>query len=141
MHKPRLYQGHISNILRYHTLSYVKVASPLISTERLSDFQDDLRINKRIMIEYYLLVHLGLRSYSHMTLPAELPDADAMGSAIDTMVYPKMINIRKETKPRRRLTVIEDLKRELRAAYEKIVMTSEQHQVHMEWIDALGLLS
>jgi hypothetical protein len=113
----------------------------LISTERLSDFQDDPRLNARIKIENYLLVHLGLRSCSQMTLPAELPDADAMGSAIDARVYPKMASIRRETKPRRRLVAIEDLKREMKAAYEKIVMTSEQHQAHLEWADVLGLRS
>lgn len=117
------------------------MASPLISIERLSDFQDDPRLNTRIKIENYLLVHLGLRSCSQMTLPAELPDADAMGSAIDERIYPKVISIRGETKPRRKLMAIEELKREMRAAYEKIVLTSEQHKAHLEWADTLGLYS
>lgn len=110
-------------------------------TKWLSDFFGDLRLKSRIKIESYLLVHLGPRLCSQTTLPAELPGAGAMGSTIDRMVYPKMACIRRETKPRRRLAVIDSLKKEMRAAYEKIVMTSEQYKAHLEWADALGLLS
>jgi hypothetical protein len=76
-----------------------------------------------------------------MTLPAELPNADTMGSTIDRIVYPKMSRIRAETEPRRRLAAIGALKKEMRAAYVKTVKGSKQYQAHMEWADTLRLRS
>lgn len=112
-----------------------------MGSQWLSGFLGDLRLKSNIKIENYLLIHLGLRPCSQTTLPAELPGGEAMGSTIDGMVYPKMARIRRETKPRRRLAVIDALKREMRAAYERIVVTSEQYQAHLEWADELSLCS
>ena len=47
---------------------------------------DRLRIG--VKLEDYLLVYLGVRPCSQITIPAELPSGREMGRTIDEMIYP-----------------------------------------------------
>lgn len=111
----------------------------MIDVRRLSDFISDPRILTRIKVENYLLVYLGLRPCSQMTLPAELPNAEAMGSAIERILSPKMGLLRGETDPRRRIATINALKKEMRKAYDKFVEGSEEYKSHLNWANVFGL--
>lgn len=107
----------------------------------LNKFLEDSHILPRIKIENFLLVSLGLRPCSLMTLPAELPDANAIGSAIDEQVFPKLGGLRSEQDPKKKLRLIDALKKEMRIAYEENVKGSEQYKSHKFWIKQLELRS
>ena len=74
-----------------------------------------------------------------MTLPAELPDANAIGGAIDERVFPKLGGLRSEQDPLKKLRLIDALKKDMRLAYEENVKGSEQYKSHKCWIKQLGL--
>lgn len=113
----------------------------MVDAQRLSEFMEDGNILTRIKVENYLLVQLGLRPCSLMTLPAELPNGEAMGSAIDRIVSPKLSLLRGEADPRRRLSYIRTLKKEMRKAYHDAVEGSDEFKSHISWIRSLGLRS
>jgi hypothetical protein len=113
----------------------------LVDAQRLSEFMEDENILTRIKVENYLLVQLGARPCSLMTLPAELPNGEAMGSAIDGIVSPKLSLVRGEADPRRRLSYIRALKKEMRKAYHDAVEGSNEFKSHINWIRRLGLRS
>jgi len=100
---------------------------------------DDRRLKTRVKVENYILVHLGMRPCSQTTMPVDLPGADDMASTIDRMMSPKMGLIRGETNPKRKLAAIASLKKEMRAAYDDVVRTSEQYRAHVEWAGTLRL--
>jgi len=107
----------------------------------LRDFLEDGRILSRIKMEDFLLVHLGLRPCSQVTLPAELPGADALGSRIDEIVRPQIDRVKAISEPRAKLAAIEAAKGEMRLAFEEVVEASPQYRAHVEWVDSLGLRS
>lgn len=107
----------------------------------LNKFLEDGHILPRIKIENFLFVSLGLRPCSLMTLPAEFPDAIAIGGAIDEQVFPKLRGLRSEQDPLKKLQLIDALKKEMRLAYEENVKGSEQYNSHKFWIKQLGLRS
>ncbi|MBS7638056.1 DUF483 domain-containing protein [Candidatus Bathyarchaeota archaeon] len=99
----------------------------------------DARLSRRIKVENYLLVYLGLRPCSLTTMPAEFPDAESMGRDIDGRVLPKMKDLGSIVEPYRRLKMIENLKREMRKVYKEVVERSEQYRAHIEWARNLEL--
>jgi len=113
----------------------------LVGEVWLNKFLEDGNILPRIKIENFLLVKLSLRPCSLMTLPAELPNADAIGGVIDEQVLPKLGGLRSERDSKKKLRLIDALKKEMRIAYEKNVKGSEQYKSHMFWIKQLGLRS
>lgn len=112
-------------------------------TKRLKDVINrlisDTRLLNRVKVESYLLVHLGLRPCSLTTLPAELPEAERLGSSMDERVLPQMSRLGSIGEPERRVKAVEALKKELRRAYREVVEDSEQYRGHMEWTRTLGL--
>jgi len=110
-------------------------------SKQIEELIGDTRLLTRVKVENYLLVHLGLRPCSQITLPAELPEAEAMGAAIDERVYQHMRRLSAMTDPKRRRAAIDTVKRELRTAFEEIVEASDRYRAHMEWARALGLRS
>lgn len=113
----------------------------MVDARRLSDFMEDKNILTRIKVENYLLVQRGLRPCSSMTLPAELPSGEAMGMAIDRIVSPRLSLLRGETDPRRRSSIIRELKGGMRDAYHDIVEGSEEFKSHKKWLKSFGLHS
>ena len=112
-----------------------------MKTNQIEELMSDPRLLTRVKIENYLLVHLGLRPCSQVTLPAELPNGEDLGAAIDRRVYPHMSRIAATADPRKRLAAIEAVKREMRTAFREVVEASDQYRAHLEWADALGLRS
>lgn len=107
--------------------------------ELIDGLMADPLIADRVKIENYLLVYLGLRPCSQITLPAELPDGKTFGADIDERTYPLLSGVRAETDPRRKLKAIEDVKREMRIAFKEIIEASKQYHAHLKWGKALGL--
>jgi len=89
--------------------------------KNIKGLRDDPRPLTRVEIENYLLVHLGLRSCSQITLTAELPDAEALGAAIDGKIHPHKNQVRDAADPRKRHVTIDAVKSEMRAAFEDVV--------------------
>ncbi len=112
-----------------------------MKTTQIEELMSDPRLLTRVKIENYLLVHLGLRPCSQVTLPAELPNGEDFGAAIDKRVYPHMSRIAATADPRKRLAAIESVKREMRTAFREVVEASDQYRGHLEWAEALDLRS
>lgn len=110
-------------------------------SKTITALMDDMRLHARVKIENYLLVHLELRPCSQTTLPAELPDGEALGAAIDERIYPLLSRIRAVDDPRKRRATIDNVKREMRAAFKEIVEASDRYRAHIEWAKNLGLRS
>jgi len=110
-------------------------------SKTITGLMDDPRLQARIKIENYLLIRLGLRPCSQTTLPAELPDGEALGAAIDERIYPLMSRVRAIADPKKRRAAIDTVKRKMRAAFKEIVEASGRYRAHFEWADALGLRS
>jgi hypothetical protein len=111
----------------------------LVGDAWLNKFLEDDNILPRIKIENFLLVSMGLRPCSLMTLPAELPDANAIGGAIDELVFPKLRGLRSEQDPLKKLQLIGALKKEMSRVYAETVKGSEQYKSHKFWVKWLGL--
>ena len=105
----------------------------------LSDFLNNSYILPRIKVENFLLVGLGLRPCSQMTLPAELKNAESMGIAIDEKIFPKFKLVQSEPDPRKKLVLIGALKKEMRRTYERIVKGTEMYRSHLFWVERIGL--
>jgi hemerythrin superfamily protein len=105
----------------------------------LSDFLNNSHILPRIKVENFLLVSLGLRPCSQMTLPAELQNAESMASAIDEKIFPKIRSIQSEPDPRKKLMLIGTLKKEMRRTYERFVKDTEICRSHLSWAEGIGL--
>jgi hypothetical protein len=119
--------------------SFIEVASGLVGERWLSDFLNSDQILPRIKVENFLLVSLGLRPCSQMTLPAELQNAESMASAIDKQMFPKIRSLQLEPDPRKKLVLIGALKKEMRRAYERFVKGTETYGSHLSWVERIGL--
>lgn len=113
----------------------------MIKNQILSDLIIDERVLDRIKVENFLLVYLNLRSCSRMNLPAELPKGDSIGRKIDEQIFPKWGQIQRVTDPSKRLAAIASLKRDMRDAFETIVLSSEHYEAHLHWAKRLELRS
>lgn len=113
----------------------------MIRTQILSDLIIDEKLLDRIKVENFLLVYLNLRPCSRMNLPAELPKGDSIGREIDEQIFPKWGQIQSETDPSKRLAAIASLKRDMRDAFETIVLSSEHYKAHLNWAKKLELHS
>jgi hypothetical protein len=103
----------------------------LVGERWLSDFLNNSHILPRIKVENFLLVSLGLRPCSQMTLPAELQNAESMASAIDEKIFPKIRSLKSEPDPRKKLMLIGTLKKEMRRTYERFVKDTEIYRSHL----------
>ncbi|RLI34201.1 hypothetical protein DRO66_09180 [Candidatus Bathyarchaeota archaeon] len=110
-------------------------------TQILSEILTEEKLLDRIKVENFLLVTLKLRPCSRMNLPAELPNGDSIGKKIDEKVFPKLRQLQGETDPQKRLAAIASLKRDMRRAFETIVLSSEHYKAHLNWAKKLGLHS
>lgn len=113
----------------------------MIRPQILSDLIIDDRLLDRIKVENFLLVYFNLRSCSRMNLPAELPPGDSLGRKIDEQIFPKMGRVQSETDPSKRLAALASLKRDMRDAFETIVLSSEHYEAHLHWAKRLELRS
>ena len=113
----------------------------MIKTQILSEFLTDEKLLDRIKVENYVLVSLNLRPCSRMNLPAELPNGESIGREIDERISPKLRQMQGETDPKKRLAAIASLKRDMRDAFETIVLSSEHYRAHKNWATKLGLQS
>ncbi len=113
----------------------------MIRTQLLSDLIIDERLLDRIKVENFLLVHLNLRPCSRMNLPAELPKGEIMGKEIDKQIFPKWGQIKREKDPLKRLAAIATIKKDMRKAFDKIVISSNHYNAHLKWAKKLELHS
>jgi hypothetical protein len=109
-----------------------------LDEEEIEVFLGDQRLRIGVKLEDYLLIHLGARPCSQITLPAELPSGGEMGKAIDERVYPRLLRLRSMRGDDRR-RAIEGVKKTMRRAYKEVVEASEEYKAHMKWAERLGL--
>lgn len=83
-----------------------------VDARLFSGFLLDPVLLPRMKVENYMLVDLGVRLCSQTTLSAELPNAQAIGSAIEGVVSPRMGLLQTETDPMRRMAAAKDPQRE-----------------------------
>jgi len=100
----------------------------------VEELLEDDRLSLGVKLEDYLLVYLGVRPCSQITIPAELPSGREMGRIIDEMIYPTLLRIRRGDRGG-----IGDVKRAMRRAYREVVENSEEYKAHLEWAERLGL--
>jgi len=100
----------------------------------IEELLGDDRLRLGVKLEDYLLVYLGVRPCSQITIPAELPSGGEMGRVIDERVYPILLRIRRGDRG-----AIGDVKRAMRRAYREVVENSEEYKAHLEWAERLGL--
>lgn len=100
----------------------------------VEELLEDDRLRLGVKLEDYLLVYLGVRPCSQITIPAELPSGREMGRIIDEMIYPTLLRIRRGDRGG-----IGDVKRAMRRAYREVVENSEEYKAHLEWAERLGL--
>jgi hypothetical protein len=110
-----------------------------VDTHLLPGFLRDPMLLPRVKVENYLLVDLGVRPCSQTTLPAELPNAQTMGSAIESVVSPMMGLLQRKTDPRRRMAAVKALRESMSDAYDRFVVGSPEHRAHLDWADRFGL--
>jgi hypothetical protein len=110
-----------------------------VDARLLSRFLRDPMLLTRVKIENYLLIDLGVRPCSQTTLPAELPNSQAMGSAIERIMSPRMGLLQRETDPRRRMAAIKALRKAMSDAYDKVVEGSEECRSHISWAKSFRL--
>lgn len=106
----------------------------------------DERLDKRIVVECFLLVKQGLRPVAIVTIPAELPDGNVLGAQVDfefrTRLAGQARDLRtrmSDTLERRRLSPIAFKTSILRSSFANNVLGSESYLVHREVARALGL--
>ena len=100
----------------------------------VEELLEDDRLRLGVKLEDYLLVYLGVRPCSQITIPAELPSGREMGRIIDEIIYPTLLRIRRGDRD-----AIGDVKRAMRRAYREVVENSEEYKAHLEWAERLGL--
>ena len=100
----------------------------------------DERLKTRLKVESLLLVYLGVRPCSQTTMPVDLPGAGEMGRIIDEAMAPKMALLQAKSDPKRRLATIISIKKDMKTAYDEVVVDSEQYNAHLDWPRDLGLL-
>ena len=113
----------------------------MIRTQLLSDLIIDERLLDRIKVENFVLVNLNLRPCSQMNLPAELPEGDIIGRKIDEQIFPKLGQIKRDMDPLKRLTAIDAIKKDMRDAFDEIVISSNHYKAHLNWVKKLELHS
>lgn len=111
----------------------------MVGERWLSDFLNNSHILPRVKMGNFLLVSLGLRPCSQMTLPAELQNVESMASAIDEQIFPKIRSLQSEPDPRKKLVLIGALKKEMRRTYERFVKGTEIYRSHLSWVERIGL--
>ena len=100
----------------------------------VEELLEDGRLRLGVKLEDYLLIYLGVRPCSQITIPAELPSGGEMGRIIDERIYPTLLRIRRGDRG-----AIRDVKRAMRRAYREVVEASEEYKAHIGWAERLGL--
>lgn len=74
-----------------------------------------------------------------MTIPAELPDADAISRRIDERCISDFNKLKQERDVKRRLKIVRSIKEKLRKTYLEEIKASPSYSSHIVWIKRLGL--
>jgi len=74
-----------------------------------------------------------------MNLPAELPKGEIMGKEIDKQIFSKWGQIKLEKDSLKRLATIATIKKDMRKAFDKIVISSNHYNAHLNWVKKLEL--
>src|SRR4030042_794483 len=94
-------------------------------------------INMDVKIENFALVHLGLRSLSQTTIPAELPTGQIMGETIDSQFKSQVLNLRLISKPKEKVKLIAKIKKDMEKAFDIIVESSSECKALNKWVKEL----
>jgi hypothetical protein len=113
----------------------------------IEQFVHDERILPRTRIEGFLLVALGVKPLSLITIPGELPEGDQLGWQIDNHYRNQLQQLESAGLWERLQWQLRHLgqrpvtwKMEMvRNAYQQVVEGSATYQAHLQWAEAFGL--
>lgn len=103
------------------------------------DLLDEESLWPQTLLENYLTVALGLRKCSLMTIPAELPDAEAIAKAVDLACVSDYRKVALERDAGKKRKLIRKFKDKLREAYEQSLRNSPSYRSHIAWTTRLGI--
>lgn len=110
-------------------------------------FVQEERISPRIRIEGFLLVALGVKPLSLLTIPGELPDGEQLGLQIDSRYRSRLQELEQQNWWQRAKWQLQHFgqrpvtwKRQLvRDSYQQVVEESAAYQALLYWARAFGL--
>ncbi|MDI6894363.1 MAG: DUF483 domain-containing protein [Bacillota bacterium] len=112
------------------------MTGPAIPEALVRDLLSDQAVLDRVKVEDLLPVAAGARPAALIVLPADLPDAYALGGAIDALVSQHRARWQVALRPQAKLRRQADL---LREAYGRVVESAPTYRFLSEWIERLGL--
>jgi hypothetical protein len=112
--------------------------------ELIESFVQEQQISLRTRIENFLLVALGIKPMSLLTLPGEMTEGEQLGWRIDNLYRQKLQELEHQPGGMRFLWQLRHLgqrsvvwKRQLlRQAYQQVVEASPAYQAHLQWAQA-----
>jgi len=113
------------------------VASLLKGTLSEEMFDESLLLD-HVKIEDYLMVALGIRSCSFLTIPAEFENGDELGKKIDVLCREDFQAVLSATADKK-IVLIPKLKKKIRESFKKVIFASAVYRAHMEWSRKLFL--
>jgi hypothetical protein len=89
--------------------------------ELLEDLIKEEAVLPRVKVESLIMPYIGLRRFSQVTIPAELPGGAEMGQRIDEKVRPHMTRLTTISEPAAKLAAVKSLKEMLEKGFEEYV--------------------
>ncbi len=112
---------------------------PNLLRESLSEeILDESLLLDYVKIEDYLMVALGIRPCSFLTIPAEFPNGEELGKRIDELSAEDLQAVLGAT-PDKKGVLIRRLKKRIRESCKKVVFASATLKTHVEWAKKLSL--
>ncbi len=107
-------------------------AAGSLNRELAQELLDETLLANYVKIEDYLMVALGVRSCSFVTIPAEFPNAGQFGREIDLLCSDelhRLVEAPVEKKP----LLIPKLRSRIQEAFKKVVLSSDTYKAHIAW--------
>ena len=99
---------------------------------------DESLLLDHVKTEDYLMVALGIRSCSFLTIPAEFQNGDELGKEIDALCRGDFQAVLSATADKK-MVLIPKLKKKIRESFKKVIFESAAYKSHMEWARRLFL--
>ena len=95
-------------------------------------------LTDHVKTEDYLMVVLGVRLCSLITIPAEFPNGNELGTEIDSLCAEDLRRV-VEAPAEKKALLIPKLKGRIQECYRKVVLSSDAYKAHMSWSRRLSL--
>jgi hypothetical protein len=99
---------------------------------------DDTALLNYVKIEDYLMVALGIRSCSFITIPAEFRGGSEFGRRIDELCKEDLQLVMMAIPNEKRILILK-LKKKIRKSFKRVVLASNAYKAHLLWAKKLLL--